>query len=315
MAKYTFIVPVYNVELYLDRCVESIVNQMFSDFDVVLVDDGSTDSSGLLCDGWAKRNQCIRVIHKSNGGLSDARNVGLDEADGKYVIFVDSDDFVSENLCSIVDKFIELEPDVVVYDAIKSTGGFICHDISLVGKCLDGASFLKESLMKGEMPMAAVLYVYKRSFLIDHNLHFKKGILHEDEHFTPRALLLARKVVYSGEKCYKYEIRPGSITTKTDKRKNVSDLFETCKELKVLYEDIKDDKLKKLLLDSLVEKYLSWFYSADLYQYQNIIPQKSFVISNSKKIKTFIKSVLFVISPKLYCKINQLTKTMLKKIT
>ena len=91
--KISFILPVYKVEKYLDECVESIVSQTYRDIEVVLVDDGSPDNCPVLCDQWAKKDQRIKVVHKPNGGLSDARNAGLDNATGDYVIFVDSDDF------------------------------------------------------------------------------------------------------------------------------------------------------------------------------------------------------------------------------
>ena len=98
------IVPVYNVETYLDECIKSLVKQTYSKFELILIDDGSTDSSGQLCDAWKETDDRIKVIHKENGGLSTARNAGLDVAKGDYICFIDSDDFVTDNyLLSFVD--------------------------------------------------------------------------------------------------------------------------------------------------------------------------------------------------------------------
>ncbi|MCH5320896.1 MAG: glycosyltransferase, partial [Eubacterium sp.] len=92
--KVSIIVPVYNVEKYLNRCVESIVKQTYTNLEIILVDDGSPDNCPAMCDAWAERDSRIKVIHKENGGVSSARNIGIDNADGDYISFVDSDDYV-----------------------------------------------------------------------------------------------------------------------------------------------------------------------------------------------------------------------------
>lgn len=98
----SIIVPVYNVEKYLNRCLDSILNQTFTDFELILVDDGSTDNSGIICDEYKTKDNRIKVIHKENGGLSSARNAGLDIARGRYIGFVDSDDFISKDMYQIL---------------------------------------------------------------------------------------------------------------------------------------------------------------------------------------------------------------------
>ena len=90
----SIIIPVYNVEKYLNKCIESIVSQTYKNLDIIIIDDGSKDSSGKMCDEWANKDNRIRVIHKTNGGLSDARNVGIEHAKGNYISFIDSDDFI-----------------------------------------------------------------------------------------------------------------------------------------------------------------------------------------------------------------------------
>ena len=117
---FSVILPVYNVERYLEQCVDSILAQTFSDYELILVDDGSTDGSPQLCDELAERNSRIRVIHKPNGGLSDARNAGTAEAKGEYIIYIDSDDFVlaDDFLQKVADKAAE-SPDLIFYKYAK----------------------------------------------------------------------------------------------------------------------------------------------------------------------------------------------------
>ena len=115
MEKISIIVPVYKVEKYLDRCVESIVNQTYKNLEIILVDDGSPDNCPQMCDEWAKKDSRIKVIHKQNGGLSTARNAGLDISTGKYIQFVDSDDFLELNACEVLLKnIVETNADLVV---------------------------------------------------------------------------------------------------------------------------------------------------------------------------------------------------------
>ena len=99
MPELSIIVPVYNVALYLNRCVDSILNQTYSDFELLLIDDGSTDISGVICDEYAVSDNRVKVIHKDNGGVSSARNVGINNSQGKYIMFCDSDDFVHPSWC------------------------------------------------------------------------------------------------------------------------------------------------------------------------------------------------------------------------
>lgn len=102
MKKISVIVPVYNVEKYLSQCLDSIIHQTYKNLEIILVDDGSTDSSGLICDNYSQKDKRIKIIHKCQGGLSDARNAGLKIATGEYISFIDSDDFIDKNMYSIL---------------------------------------------------------------------------------------------------------------------------------------------------------------------------------------------------------------------
>ena len=199
--KFSIIVPIYKVEEYLERCVQSLVNQTEKDIEIILVDDQSPDKCPEMCDNFAKADSRIKVIHKKNGGLSDARNAGLDVAQGEYIMFVDSDDYISLDACERLSAFFGA--DIIVGD-LEVVGGqnYYLHDQSLLGKTVSGEEFLITSLKSNKFPAPVVLNVYKRELLLENSLFFKVGILHEDEHFTPRAFLCAKNVAYSGVSFY-----------------------------------------------------------------------------------------------------------------
>lgn len=296
---FSIIVPVYKVEEYLDRCVQSLINQTYRNIEILLVDDGSPDSCPALCDAFAENDERIHVIHKKNGGLSDARNFGINAACGEYLMFLDSDDYIDTDACERLSKYAQTHADILVADAAVEGG--ICHleHIEYGGVCT-GYELLRMSVMSKKAPMAAVLYIYNRKYLTDKNLRFEVGILHEDEQFTPRAILAAESVVCTGETFYHYVIREASITTKSDKRKNLADIYQTCLELSEFYASIDDRNFRHRLCDDLVSKYLNMFYLADAHKYGNAYVHKRFVIKNSFSVKRRLLSLLFVISPTAY---------------
>lgn len=304
---FSIIVPIYKVEKYLDQCVQSLINQTYPEIEILLVDDGSPDRCPAMCDVYAQRDARVRVIHKENGGLSDARNAGMDAASGVYLIFVDSDDWITLDTC---ERLLPLTRDG--YDILVGEG--VCEGAKMrlshgyTTGCVSGAEYLKLALRRGSMPMAAVLYVYKRTFLQNNQLRFKYGIAHEDEEFTPRAFLAAQRVMESNVCFYHYMIRENSITTRKDLRKNGEDLYATCLELKHRYEKLEDKDLKVSLLDSLVVKYLSLFQAGRLYQYGRAYVHRRFVMQNAYFPKTRCKAWLFALSPRLYWHINDVVK-------
>lgn len=300
---YSIIVPVYNVEKYLDRCIDSLINQTYNDIEIILVDDGSDDASPEMCDHFEKLDERIRVIHQGNGGLSSARNAGVSSAKGDYVMFIDSDDYIDFDTCERFSKYTSNDYDVItgsmyVEDEYKSNvrkKGIRRYEKPE----LSGRELLLCALKESEFLAPAVLNIYNRRFLIDEGLSFRLGILHEDEEFTPRVMLLAKSVFVSGETFYHYVIRENSITTSLNQTQNVIDIYSICCELKSVYEIQTDGELRRLLLDYLVIIYLSRFGLARIYSKQLI--HKRFALENAKRLKTIIKAVIFCISPRLYC--------------
>ncbi len=204
------IVPVYNVEKYLDRCVRSILNQTFSDFELILVDDGSPDNCGSMCDSYAKQDARVQVIHKKNGGLSDARNVGKAVATGEYILFVDSDDYIKEIALEDLYRLAKKNnADIVIGEICNCYEKY--HDsepITLTSSVCSGTEALKEAL-HGTVSICGKLI--SREMAAKHD--FPIGRTSEDAFFTPALLLDVQVAVITNEMLYFYWHRSGSITT------------------------------------------------------------------------------------------------------
>lgn len=314
----SIIVPIYKVEEYLEKCLDSLIHQTYKNIEIILVNDGSPDNSPQICDDYSKRDDRIKVIHKKNGGLSDARNTGLNQAQGEYVLFVDSDDYIDLNTCRRFFNqlaFNHIRPDIIVGNARRIEGEKIIpmsHKYNTKGICVTGKEYLKKELVSKTMYMAAVLNLYKREFLISNNLFFKVGLLHEDEHFTPRVFLKADLVLGTDMIFYNYLIREGSITTQKNNLKNAIHLISICKELEGIYKTMEDPKLKALLLDDLVDKYLNIFQVAGLhkkkYAYlidKEFLRNKALTSRNKKRVR------LWYFSKNLYFYTNKIYKQLL----
>lgn len=210
-AKVSVIVPVYNVEKYLRRCLDSIINQTYRNLEIILVDDGSPDNSGAICDEYAEKDSRIRVIHRINGGLSAARNSGLDVADGEYVAFVDSDDW-------LVDTFIEklcekAEQDALVVSNLLFWESDAKNQAAMAQReteTIDICEFWQRTVGTECTPyIVAWSKLYPRRFF-DH-LRFAEGLFHEDEVILHHVIAQARRVHVIYEPLYVYRQNPASI--------------------------------------------------------------------------------------------------------
>ena len=308
--KFSFIIPIYNVEQYLDRCIRSIVNQTYDDYEVILVDDGSTDSSYSICEKYAREYPQVKPYTKENGGVSAARNFGLDKAAGEYIIFVDSDDYIAPDTCSALLPYMEGAPDIIRANAVRVENGegllrTVYRENTL--PCT-GLQYLKEMMTLEQMPMAIWLNAYSREFLCREQLKFKEGVLHEDELFTPAAFLKAQKVVDAEVVFYYYVIRENSIMTQKDKRKNARDMLTVGLELEAIYAELPDEQLKKMLLDTLPGRYLSIYQAGHLSRYGKEYLPKEFLKRNAFSTRTRLKVFLVCLSPKLYGLVHRLVK-------
>lgn len=229
MPKLSVVVPVYKVEQYIHQCVDSILDQTFTDFEIILVDDGSPDKCGEICDEYAKKDSRVKVIHKKNGGLSDARNFGIDIAQGEYITFVDSDDKI--------DKYM-------YYDMLKNLEendlDIICCDTYIVrgnnkkfrprydnDKIFDKNESIVE-ILNGNIDNAAWNKIYKRCLF--EKIRYPKGRIYEDVATTYKLFYLANRVGYLKKPYYYYYKRKGSIVASAFNSKSRYDCFLGYKE-------------------------------------------------------------------------------------
>lgn len=309
------IVPIYNISELIERCAFSIMNQTYKNIEIILVNDGSTDNSGDICNRLSDEDDRIKVIHKINGGLSDARNCGIHNSTGDYISFVDGDDYIEKDAYEkIVEKIIEFEPEVVIGNATKvdidsQNKVSLMKSKSIEGKLISGIEYYVKSIQEDSMAVCAWLSICKRDFLLENNLLFKEGILHEDSHWTPRMLLNAEKVIYFNFEFYKYMVREGSIMTKKDKTKNGIDIINICYELEELFKNVANKEYRKIINDNLLDLYLAAIYVGKLYRkdHKKILKRK-FVVGKIGTVQTLFKSILFVISPKAYYTMNFISK-------
>lgn len=238
------IVPVYKVENYLERCVSSIIGQTFRDIEVILVDDGSPDRCGEMCNEWAKKDERVKVIHKENGGLSDARNAGIEIATGDYLFFVDSDDWLDADMIEILYKvLIEYNADIAEcsYRNLYSDG--VKEETLCTAEIITGDNvFALEGMLDWKyFKPNAWNKLYKRSVIAD--IRYPKGKIHEDEFTTYKFFYNAKKLVYVDVSKYNYDRRRmDSITGEKFREANLDACFALRERVQFFY----DNEIKSL---------------------------------------------------------------------
>lgn len=304
---FSIIVPVYNVEKYLVECLESLKNQTSKNYEVILINDGSTDNSKEICEKYAINNKNFTMYSKKNGGLSDARNYGIKRAKGEYVLFVDSDDYVDkytiENYTKLVTS-MEKKIDIIIGNAWVLS----CNTKKLYNETLEnnqylitGKKYYISSLKKGNLHVPTWLHIFNREFLLKNNLFFKKGIFHEDEEHTVRAYLKADTIFKTNVTHYFYRIRSGSIM------KNSKNIETRIKDLKSIFNDL-EHRIKLLNDKDLLREYENYWVSVFLhYAFEEKISlgtnkeiNRRIIWTLKTRGKTKIKKLLFLISPNLY---------------
>lgn len=317
MPLISVIIPVYNVQKYLNQCIDSVLNQGVKDIEIILINDGSTDNSGNICDEYAREDNRIKVIHKENGGLSDARNFGIKQAKGKYLLFLDSDDYWMEGSLKEVVKCTKDDADIVFLSVGKLFEK--THYITKKFECLSKENIKNKSkeevfqyLARAEkFPVAAWDKLIKKDIIISNNLYFEKGLLSEDIDWTTQLLLLSNKFDVCEVDFYVYrKQREGSITTSI-KLKNVTDMIyilekwlEKCENGEV------DDEVKHSLLALHAYEYIilmGHVYSINKNERQELIKQiesLKVLLNYSKNKKTkIIKNIEKLIGFKTTCKL------------
>lgn len=240
--KISVIVPVYKVEEYLDRCINSILNQTFKKFELILVDDGSPDKCGLICDKYAQKDSRIKVIHKDNEGLSAARNSGIEIAKGEYIAFVDSDDYIDKRMYEeLYNVAINNKSDIVICDYQK------IYSNNESDNCKSVNTYKVENLSKTQA-LSRLYDADSSAYIVAWNKLYKKslfdklrypiGRLYEDEFITYKLLYYSNNITYLPLKLYYYMQREGSITSSKKESKERLDVIVAFKErLEFIYEN------------------------------------------------------------------------------
>lgn len=215
MPIYSIIVPVYNVEDYLSECIDSVLAQESEvSYELILVDDGSPDGSGAICDAYAAKHPQIKVIHQKNGGVSAARNAGLDAAQGEYIVFLDGDDMLDCQALAVLDSKSKIKPDMI---SICTRCFGISQQRIAPAVCADGESgiaYMWRNVKLGGVPVEGICgYVYRREFLEQNHFRLRTDIrVAEDMDFNFSCLEQAKSVVGTTEEIYLYRVHQRSIT-------------------------------------------------------------------------------------------------------
>lgn len=317
MDKISIIVPVYNVEQYLEECINSIINQTYKNIEVLLIDDGSTDGSGEICRKYNDKYEYITSIYQKNKGVCAARNIGLYKATGKYICFIDSDDYIDSEYIQ------KLYYEVKLYDLDIAYCNFKLFDENKeLGKkeknyliTQKGISGLKYQLLRfknNDWDCYACMGMYKKQFLLDNHLSFyqKDRLLYEDVLFTNKILLKAKKVKFISYYGYNYRNRyQGSLCRQKPNKWTITSYYNIMEEFIYLYK-ISIDEKEKLVIGQTLYKVLaslleSIYYSDELdkNKYYKIIANSGIKSILRKSIITkrdLIKCMIFNTNLKLY---------------
>lgn len=314
MPKISVIIPVYNTEKYLEKCLNSILKQIMQDFEIIVVNDGSTDDSAkILRQFELQYPDKIKYFEKQNGGVSDARNFGVKKAIGEYLCFVDSDDYIDENLFENLEKYINQNAEIIKYKCIKVNENY--EKIELIDgpvfECKTGYEAFNELYVHDVFLEIAWLYLYKRNFFVKNKFEFPTNKYHEDWALVPYIILNAKSVISTNIYGYYYVQSKNSITRNNNDEKIYKRVCNMLEHFDNLIEKISNIKNKQaienfklymtncliLKLEELPQKYHK--------QYIKEIKKRK-IINNIKvrNAKQFIKKVLLKINVKLYLKLR-----------
>lgn len=299
------IIPVFNIEQYLEKCIESIVNQTYRNLQIILVDDGSTDKSGDICDIYAQKDSRIKVIHKKNGGLSDARNDGLEKAEGDLVSFIDGDDWIHPQMYEIMTGAIEkTSSDMAVCQYQQTDEKSFLRSIDICGLSYTTVSGTQAMTDMSNIYPMAWNKLYRRE--IFDNLRYPVGKLHEDEFVIHKIFRKANKIAITNESLYFYALRDGSITSGIN-IKRIEDSFQAYTERV----DFCREERWEVVIPAVVNQYcdfcLRTYYDLQKkgidskeYDIEKLWKSENVMISQFPNMKLEEKYRRFAVSPKEY---------------
>lgn len=314
MYKVSVIVPVYNVEKYLNKCIESIIKQSYENIEIILVDDGSTDKSGKICDEYSLKDSRIKVIHKENGGLSDARNYGIDAATGDYLLFVDSDDYIDIDLIKNVNQYMNKQIDVIKFKMVKidDNGKEIEKIDGPVFDELTGEEAFSTLVFNDYLLECACIYLFKRELIINNNFKFAVGAEHEDFGLTPLVIISAKNMASVNNYGYYYVQSDNSITRNSDYNRTLKRFNDSLMHYDNMIQFLKNHNIsnetkrniKTYYTNSIILKLLE-LNKQDRKIYASKIKSRK-MIKNIQvhNIKQFIKKLILIINIEWYLKLK-----------
>lgn len=296
MEKISIIIPVYNVEEYLEECIKSIIKQTYTNLEIILIDDGSTDESGKICDEYKKKDNRITVIHQQNQGISVARNVGIELSKGEYIQFVDSDDFIKTNMVEDLYNIIKKEDvDLVSCSHYIYTNGNVQEkEYSEKIEVYTQSEAIKSLILDKSIRFFAVDKLYKKELW--QNVRFPIGRRFEDIATTPKIFKKVQKIAFYDKPLYYYRQREGSIMSKRSKEQQleyIQSILEMQQELTNIVQDV-----QYYLNYNIVHATLNVFRSIGNYKIQELLQEQIVqhlykktveIMENSKNVEFIIQ--------------------------
>lgn len=279
LPEVSIIIPIYNVEKYIEKCVDSVFRQTYENFELLLVNDGSTDRSYEIIQKYLLDSRCI-IIDKSNGGQSSARNVGFDIAKGKYVFFMDSDDTIDEHTIELlVKKMQETDADFCCYriSFVKEGCEFVkLHGYDFEVKILEGQeNIVKDALLGKNIKITVWAKMFRHNFLLDNHIRFQEGIINEDCLYTLTCAIYAHKVAFLNVPLY-YALERSGSTSRNIKRENITSYFLVFNVLAKLLEE-----------KNIFDTYYTYYRCCYVKQILFTLVQAAFKITDKSKFLIF----------------------------
>lgn len=314
--KYDLIIPIYNIQNELDACLDSIRRQTHGDFHAILVDDGSTDGSSQIARDYAERDFRFEYYRKENGGLSDARNFGMGKISSAYVFFVDGDDFLEADALEAIDRELAKSPvDVLEFNGWVVKDGERVRKINFrpieAGVVKNGQDYFLDNIKARSVNVSAWSKAVRSELLLRRRHFFAKGLLHEDELWTPRLYFLAETVRYADKCLYNYVWREGSITHRPDKSENARHAKRIYRRLEAYY--------RRLDLAKRPRRILLSYLSRQMIEACRMSPKegmtaadKKFILRNARDARSVGKALLFLAAPGRYGALSQAIKKIIR---
>ena len=315
--KLSVIIPVYNTEEYIEKCLDSIANQAMKNLEIIIVNDGSTDNSENIIEQWIERNPNIgaKYFKKENGGLSDARNYGVTKATGKYISFVDSDDYLEKGLYKNLEKYMDQDIDLIKFKmaTCKPNGEMIEKMDGSVFEKVTGEEAFEKLCTQDKFLQPACIYLYRREFFEKENFKYEVGTYHEDFGLTPWIMIHAKSVVSTNTFGYCYLQRENSITTNKNAEKEKQKAYDVLKHYDNAIENIENaevsTKTKKLwkryYTNSLILKAGTLEGQAQNEFIKEIKKRKVYKNIKAENLKQLIKKILIRINIKIYLNLQK----------